>query len=55
MTAVLGAGRPQGVGDTYLLAAFASVFIGASSLRPGVESLSGKTESADIRFTQLRR
>lgn len=33
--AVLGAGRPQGVGDTYLLNAFASVFIGASSLRPG--------------------
>jgi ribose transport system permease protein len=32
---VLGAGRPQGVGDTYLLNAFASVFIGASSLRPG--------------------
>ncbi len=33
--AVLGAGRPQGVGDGYLLNAFASVFIGASSLRPG--------------------
>jgi ribose transport system permease protein len=33
--AVLGAGRPQGVGDTYLLNAFAAVFIGASSLRPG--------------------
>ena len=32
---VLGAGRPQGVGDTYLLNAFAAVFIGASSLRPG--------------------
>ena len=31
----LGAGRPQGVGDTYLLNAFAAVFIGASSLRPG--------------------
>lgn len=33
--AALGAGRPQGVGDTYLLNAFAAVFIGASSLRPG--------------------
>ncbi|HEY1944052.1 MAG TPA: ABC transporter permease [Roseiarcus sp.] len=33
--AVLGAGRPQGVGDGYLLNAFAAVFIGASSLRPG--------------------
>ena len=33
--AVLGAGRPQGVGDTYLLNAFAAVFIGASTLRPG--------------------
>jgi ribose transport system permease protein len=33
--AVLGAGRPQGVGDSYLLNAFAAVFIGASSLRPG--------------------
>ena len=32
---VLGAGRPQGVGDSYLLNAFAAVFIGASSLRPG--------------------
>jgi len=32
---VLGAGRPQGVGDTYLLNAFAAVVIGASSLRPG--------------------
>ena len=32
---VLGAGRPQGVGDTYLLNAFAAVFIGAPSLRPG--------------------
>ena len=32
---VLGAGRLQGVGDTYLLNAFAAVFIGASSLRPG--------------------
>ena len=31
----LGAGRPQGVGDTYLLNAFAAVFIGASTLRPG--------------------
>lgn len=33
--AILGAGRPQGVGDGYLLNAFAAVFIGASSLRPG--------------------
>lgn len=32
---VLGAGRPQGVGDGYLLNAFAAVFIGASTLRPG--------------------
>lgn len=31
----LGAGRPQGVGDTYLLNAFAAVFIGASTLKPG--------------------
>ncbi len=31
----LGAGRPQGVGETYLLNAFAAVFIGASTLRPG--------------------
>jgi ribose transport system permease protein len=31
----LGAGRPQGVGEAYLLNAFASVFIGASTLRPG--------------------
>lgn len=31
----LGAGRPQGVGDTYLLNAFAASFIGASTLRPG--------------------
>jgi ribose transport system permease protein len=31
----LGAGRPQGVGDTYLLNAFAAAFIGASTLRPG--------------------
>lgn len=31
----LGAGRPQGVGEAYLLNAFAAVFIGASTLRPG--------------------
>jgi ribose transport system permease protein len=31
----LGAGRPQGVGETYLLNAFAAVFIGASTLQPG--------------------
>jgi ribose transport system permease protein len=34
-SSTLGAGRPQGVGDTYLLNAFAAVFIGASTLRPG--------------------
>lgn len=33
--AVLGVGRPQGVGETYLLDAFAAAFIGASTLRPG--------------------
>jgi ribose transport system permease protein len=31
----LAAGRPQGVGETYLLNAFVAVFIGASTLRPG--------------------
>jgi ribose transport system permease protein len=31
----LGVGRPQGVGDAYLLSAFAATFIGASTLRPG--------------------
>ncbi|WP_372893134.1 ABC transporter permease [Rhodosalinus sp.] len=31
----LGSGRPQGVGETYLLNAFVAVFIGASTLRPG--------------------
>jgi len=31
----LGAGRPVGVGDAYLLNAFAASFIGASTLRPG--------------------
>lgn len=31
----LGAGRPQGVGETYLLNAFAAAFIGAAALRPG--------------------
>lgn len=31
----LGVGRPQGVGDAYLLEAFAASFIGASTLRPG--------------------
>ena len=31
----LGAGRPQGVGGAYLRNAFAAVFIGASTLRPG--------------------
>jgi len=41
--AVLGAGRPQGVGDGYLLNAFAAVFIGASSLRPGKFHILGTT------------
>jgi ribose transport system permease protein len=31
----LGAGRPQGVGEVYLLNAFVTVFIGASTLKPG--------------------
>lgn len=31
----LGAGRPQGVGEVYLLHAFVAVFIGASTLKPG--------------------
>lgn len=31
----LGSGRPQGVGETYLLNAFVAVFIGASTLKPG--------------------
>jgi ribose transport system permease protein len=31
----LGAGRPQGVGEVYLLNAFVAVFIGASTLKPG--------------------
>ncbi|MFP4238118.1 MAG: ABC transporter permease [Rhodosalinus sp.] len=31
----LASGRPQGVGETYLLNAFVAVFIGASTLRPG--------------------
>jgi ribose transport system permease protein len=35
VAANLGVGRPQGVGDTYLLDAFAASFIGASTLRPG--------------------
>jgi ribose transport system permease protein len=35
VAANLGVGRPQGVGDTYLLDAFAACFIGASTLRPG--------------------
>jgi ribose transport system permease protein len=38
---VLGAGRPQGVDDGYLLNAFAAVFIGASSLRPGKFHIAG--------------
>lgn len=35
VAANLGVGRPQGVGETYLLDAFAAAFIGASTLRPG--------------------
>lgn len=35
VAANLGVGRPQGVGDTYLLDAFAAAFIGAATLRPG--------------------
>jgi len=35
VAANLGVGRPQGVGDTYLLDAFAASFIGAATLRPG--------------------
>ncbi len=31
----LAAGRPQGVGETYLLNAFVAVFIGASTIKPG--------------------
>ena len=37
----LGAGRPQGVGDSYLLNAFAASFIGASTLRPGKFHMAG--------------
>lgn len=37
----LGAGRPQGVGETYLLNAFVAVFIGASTLRPGIFHILG--------------
>ena len=33
--AVIGAGRPYGVGSVYLLDAFAAAFIGAATLRPG--------------------
>lgn len=35
VAANLGVGRPQGVGDTYLLDGFAAAFIGAATLRPG--------------------
>lgn len=35
VSANLGVGRPQGVGDTYLLDAFAAAFIGAATLHPG--------------------
>ena len=33
--AIIGAGRPYGVGSVYLLDAFAAAFIGAATLRPG--------------------
>jgi ribose transport system permease protein len=35
VSSTLGAGRPENIGDPYLLNASASVFIGASTLRPG--------------------
>jgi ribose transport system permease protein len=35
VAANLAVGRPQGVGDTYLLDAFTACFIGAATLRPG--------------------
>jgi ribose transport system permease protein len=35
VAANLAVGRPQGVGETYLLDAFAACFIGAATLRPG--------------------
>lgn len=35
VSANLAVGRPQGVGETYLLDAFAACFIGAATLRPG--------------------
>ena len=35
VAANLAVGRPQGVGETYLLDAFAAAFIGAATLRPG--------------------
>jgi ribose transport system permease protein len=41
VAANLGVGRPQGVGDTYLLDAFAAVFIGAATLRPGMFHILG--------------
>jgi ribose transport system permease protein len=34
-SSTLGSGRPENIGDAYLLNAFASVFIGASTLTPG--------------------
>ena len=35
VSSTLGAGRPENIEDPYLLNTFASVFIGASTLRPG--------------------
>jgi ribose transport system permease protein len=39
--AVIGAGRPYGVGAVYLLDAFAAAFIGAATLRPGRFHIAG--------------
>lgn len=41
VAANLGVGRPQGVGETYLLDGFTAVFIGAATLRPGVFHILG--------------
>jgi ribose transport system permease protein len=41
VAANLGVGRPQGVGDTYLLDGFTAVFIGAATLRPGTFHILG--------------
>ncbi len=41
VAANLGVGRPQGVGETYLLDGFTAVFIGAATLRPGTFHILG--------------